>query len=54
LEKIAPQMPGTFASFAGVFEGGFGKSGVLTWFFGGEFVVNLWWNVVGNRLLAGG
>jgi hypothetical protein len=26
--------------FAGIFEGGFGKSGVLGWFFCGEVVVN--------------
>jgi hypothetical protein len=29
-----------FAFFAAIFEGGFGKSGVLGWFFCGEVVVN--------------
>jgi hypothetical protein len=29
-----------FCGFAGVFEGGFGKTGVFVWCFGGEFVVN--------------
>jgi hypothetical protein len=34
-----------FVVFAGVFEGGRGKSGCGVWFLGGEIVVNAWWNV---------
>jgi hypothetical protein len=29
-----------FADLLGFFEGGFGKTGVFVWCFGGEFVVN--------------
>jgi hypothetical protein len=36
----------SFFGFAGIFEGGFGKTGVLLWRFYGEFVVNCMADVV--------
>jgi hypothetical protein len=40
--------------FAGVFEGGFRKTGSLSVVFGGEFVVVWWWDVVFERRIFGG
>jgi hypothetical protein len=45
-----PAEPG-FRRFAGVFEGYFGKSGALEWFFDGVFVVNCMVNVDMKRSL---
>ena len=50
-KKILGGWPGSFGCFAGVFEGGSGKSCVSWWSFAGEFVVNEWWIVVRRWLL---